>query len=181
MNQKNYTNTIYKTIYSVLFFASLSIFARAQSSSTNVMSLKGEDFPVEKKLPLFCDTIISCWTIHEGNKKTIFIQLVGMLDNKKTQLQIEVPAKAGTFRIKLDVDGDQKNGEKFYLEIFGKNPPVDNIVYTPEDEHDEATIHIDRFDEQEGNLSGSFSAKFFNGATAVKKVAVTGLFSLDKN
>ena len=94
MNQKNYTNTIYKTIYSVLFLASLSIFARAQSSSTNIMSLKGEDFPVEKKLPLFCDTIISCWTIHEGNKKTIFIQLVGMLDNKKTQLQIEVPAKA---------------------------------------------------------------------------------------
>ncbi|HNP47990.1 MAG TPA: hypothetical protein PKL85_04090 [Bacteroidia bacterium] len=89
-----------------------------------------------------------------------------------------MPATPGPHKLKLDKDGDQKPGEKIYLEIYGSNPAVDKVVYTLEDESDDATVTISDISESDKIIAASFSGRFFDSATGVKRVQINGNISV---
>lgn len=177
MSAKNYLFQIgFIGLFLLLIGGPVRLVANSNEAS---LSLKGEDYPTEKKTTLSCSAEALCLHFKEELKKTVIIELTGNLEGKHVSLQIEVPAIVGAYRLKLDKDGDQKPGEKFYLEISGSNAPVDRVVYTLEDESDGATVEITDLSEESGRLTGTFSGRFFDGATGVKRVQVSGAFSVN--
>ena len=163
-----------------VLFSSTDLSALAPGKAGTII-LKGEDFPAEKTTELSCTDSGECVHFVDEIKKTVQLKLAAFMGDKTLNIEIEIPATMGSHKIKLDKDGDQKPGEKFYLEILGQNPAVDKVVYTLEDERDDATIIITDISEENGTLTGSFSGRFFDAATAVKRVQVNGTFFINDN
>ncbi|HRH66180.1 MAG TPA: hypothetical protein PLU53_07780 [Bacteroidia bacterium] len=144
------------------------------SAPSGTIFLKGEDFPVEQKAELACVDSGTCIQFNEEIRKTIRIVLSAPLGEQTLRLEIEVPATIGAHKLKLDKDGDPRPGEKFQLEIYGSNAPVDKVVYTLEDIGDDAMVNITDISEEQRSLNATFSGKFFDAATGVKRAQVNG-------
>lgn len=170
----------YKQIIGIkaALFCLLAVLSIQVRASEGTIALKGEDFPGEKNIPIFCKDSVACVVFKDEVKKSAVVDFVGQLDGKTLHLQIEVPATPGPHKLKLDKDGDQKPGERIYLEIYGSNPAVDKVVYTLEDESDDATVTISDISESDKIITASFSGRFFDSATGVKRVQINGNISV---
>lgn len=168
----------YIYIFILVLFSCISVTDVIASESEGEISFKGEDFPVEKKAELFCSDSSICLQFKDELKKTVILILNGRMGGKTIRVEIETPATLGPHKIKLDKDGDPKPGEKFYIEILGPNSAVDKSVYTIEDESDDATITITEIAEEAGTLHATFSGRFFDGATGVKRAQIGGSVSI---
>lgn len=169
---------IYTYIFTLLLFSGFSVTDVVASESEGEISFKGEDFPAEKKAELFCVDSIMCLQFKDELKKTATFIMNGSMGGNTIRLEIETPATLGPHKIKLDKDGDPKPGEKFYIEILGPNSAVDKSVYTIEDESDDATVTITEIAEESGTLHATFSGRFFDGATGVKRAQIGGSVSI---
>ncbi|MBK7853381.1 MAG: hypothetical protein IPJ66_20225 [Bacteroidetes bacterium] len=164
----------YTYLFLLMSFCGISVTNVVAIEPEGEISFKGEDFPAEKKAELFCADSSMCLQFKDELKKTATLILNGRMGGNTIRLEIETPATLGPHKIKLDKDGDPKPGEKFYIEILGPNSAVDKSVYTIEDESDDATVTITEIAEETGTLHATFSGRFFDGATGVKRAQIGG-------
>lgn len=168
----------FKALIYLLFLFSFSLSAQSTKEELNVLSLKGENFKDGISIELKCTA--PCITA-DMDGGTIAFSLNGKIGNRNVLVTAETPVLKGTKKIKVDKDGDLPNHQKLTIEIFGENPAVDKDVYEIEDPMDEATITILRYDESAGELEGTFSSKYFDGATAIKRLSASCHFLIKQN
>jgi hypothetical protein len=157
-----------------LLFADGS-FAQSQKARINDLFLKGEAFKEGEHISIQC-TSGKCWNYDELSG--ISFTLSGTTAGKPLLLSAEIPFCKGTYKIKVDQDGDLGAHEKLELVIYGPNAPVDNVTYTVEDEMDEALVTITNADKENGILEGTLTAKFYDSATAIKRLTASCHFVL---
>lgn len=144
--------------------------AQETKGGTNLLMMRGEKYKEGVTIVLSCTN--DCCTI-DNEKKVITMTMDGKLGEKNVRVSLEVPIVTGTQKIKLDKDGDLGNNQKMTIEIFGSNPAVDKDVYEIQDEKDDAVVAIMNADETTKKLEGTFSAKYYDSATDIKKLSAT--------
>jgi hypothetical protein len=154
----------------LLLLCASAVSAQETKGGTNLLMIRGEKYKEGATIVLTCTN--ECCTI-DNEKKVITMTMDGKLGEKNVRVSLEVPIVTGTQKIKLDKDGDLGNNQKMTIEIFGSNPAVDKDVYEIQDEKDDAIIAIMSADEVTKKLEGTFSAKYFDSATDIKKLSAT--------
>lgn len=163
-------------LLSTFLCASFS-FAQSQKD-LNTITLRGEDFKEEISTVLSCTA--NCIVV-DKDAGYIAFHLTGKIGERTILVSCETPQLKGTKKIRVDKDGDLPPHQKLTIEVFGKNPAVDKDVYEIQDETDEAIINIIRVDEESGEVEGTFSSKYFDSATAIKRLSATCHFLVKQN
>lgn len=167
---------ITRPILLFIFLTALS-FAQKPGSSNNLIMIQGDDYKDGVSGELTCTG--KCFTV-DNSTKSISFTLTGKLGEKNISVYCDVPILSGTKKIKVDKDGDAKLHQKLTIEIYGSNPAVDKDQYEIQDLSDEAIITIMKLDEKTGFLEGTFSCKYFDSSTGIKRLAATCHFKIQQ-
>jgi hypothetical protein len=171
-----------KQLKAILFIFILLIsaagFSQETKGGTNLLMMRGEKYKEGVSVVLTCAK--ECYKI-DKEKSVLSVSMVGMLGEKNVRMSFEVPVLSDTQKIKLDKDGDLGNNQKMTIEIYGSNPAVDKDSYEIQDESDDASVVIMRIDEDKKEIEGTFSVKYFDSATDIKKLSATCHFLISMN
>ena len=169
-----------KTILIIFLFFISSLITNAQkpAADINVLMMRGEKYKEGVMLNVTC--VDSCLIVDKDGNYIVFT-LTGTLNDRTVKISGEVPVLKGTKKIKVDSDGDLPAHQKFSIEIYGSNPAVDKDSYEIQDESDEAVVNIMRFDEEKGEVEGTFSVKYIDSATAIRRLSATSHFIISLN
>ncbi len=167
-----------KTIGFFCLVLLLRLNAQSVKGDLNVFTMRGENFKAGVITNLKCSE--ECLKVDKDGGYISF-SLVGKAGERNLAVSCEVPLLKGTKKIKLDKDGDLGAHQKFTIEIFGKNPAVDKDIYEIQDEADEATINIIRIDEKSGEVEGTFSSKYMDSATGIRRLSANCHFLVKHN
>ncbi|MBL0103280.1 MAG: hypothetical protein IPP51_05680 [Bacteroidetes bacterium] len=151
--------------------------AQSGKDKVNTLSIKGETIKEGATVELVCASE-ECWTKSDKPSYTSF-KLSGKFNDRNVLISVEVPVTKGSFKVRTDKDGDLQDHESLTVEIFGSNPAVDKESYEVQDEADEGVVSILHNDEK--MLEGTISVKYFDSATAVKRLSASCHFLLRKN
>ena len=161
----------------LLFKLNLGI-ALSQKEELNTIFLRGEDFKEEAYAVLVCSD--NCLVIDKAVGYVAFT-LKGKIGERNILITGETPLLKGTKKIRVDKDGDPNSHQKLTIEIFGENPTVDKETYEIQGESDEAIITIHKLDDAKREIAGTFSVKYIDDTSGLKRLGASCRFLIKQN